>query len=610
MIIKRWDSTGTSARSANTTSGSNAVAIATTGLTVGSGISGAGIPAGTTIASIPSVNNITMSANATATATGVVLTVTGLFLEQYPKTVAQKLFNNAGNISIFDTNDKIKLAYLPDSVFDSLYFRDTIGNIMQNDQETDVPLKDLAAFIYQFPVSNRAKEGFYFVATTTCTLSANTTGATGAYGSLFYITSFGGREENLGAGGTSVVLEPGDWVVITRIAGGNGSTIGSAIEVQFSVVNNTYEFMTGATSSAAGTPGIVPTPNAGDQAKFLRGDGTWVVPTDTNTTAITSAAGTSISGTDKISFLTKESTAITDAKFTTLVAGSNVAFNVTTGGQVTISSTDTNTNTTYSVKVSTQSGGAGLDLDAGGSGSGTDTVKILGSGATSVARTDADTITISSTDTTYGIASATVAGLVEVFSDTDQAVAANTVTAVASRTYGIQLNADNQAVVNVPWTDTVYTLPQATTSALGGVKLGAAAAAATLETAATATSRFYRVGALTDGTMYVNVPWVNTTYAKATASALGLVELFSATTQTTAANAITTTALRTYGVQLNSDDQMVVNVPWSDTNTVATAASLGGLAETTNAFRMNHPLFIQTATPVTPLTGTLWLDIN
>ena len=186
----------------------------------------------------------------------------------------------------------------------------------------------------------------------------------------------------------------------------------------------------------------------------------------------------------------------------------------------------------------------------------------------------------------------------------------DTVTAVASRTYGIQLNTDNQAVVNVPWTDTVYSLPIATDAALGGVKLGAAAAAATLETAATATSRFYRIGALTDGTMYVNVPWVNTTYAKATASALGLVELFSATTQTTAANAITTTALRTYGVQLNSDDQMVVNVPWSDTNTVATAASLGGLAETTNAFRMNHPLFIQTATPGTPLTGTLWLDIN
>ena len=34
--------------------------------------------------------------------------------------------------------------------------------------------------------------------------------------------------------------------------------------------------MTGATSSAAGAKGLVPTPAAGDEAKFLRGDGTWV----------------------------------------------------------------------------------------------------------------------------------------------------------------------------------------------------------------------------------------------------------------------------------------------------------------------------------------------
>jgi len=50
---------------------------------------------------------------------------------------------------------------------------------------------------------------------------------------------------------------------------------------------------------------------------------------------------------------------------------------------------------------------------------------------------------------------------------------------------------------------------------------------------------------------------------KATASALGGVEVFDATVQTTAANAVTTTASRTYGVQLNSADQMVVNVPWA-----------------------------------------------
>lgn len=51
----------------------------------------------------------------------------------------------------------------------------------------------------------------------------------------------------------------------------------------------------------------------------------------------------------------------------------------------------------------------------------------------------------------------------------------------------------------------------------------------------------------------------------ATSTAAGVVELFSDTTQTVAANSVSTTSSRTYGVQLNSDDQMVVNVPWSDT---------------------------------------------
>ena len=67
--------------------------------------------------------------------------------------------------------------------------------------------------------------------------------------------------------------------------------------------------------------------------------------------------------------------------------------------------------------------------------------------------------------------------------------------------------------------------------------------------------------------MVVNVPWVdtNTTYSAATSTTLGLVELFSDTVQTTAANAVTTTASRTYGIQVNSSGQMVVNIPWTDT---------------------------------------------
>lgn len=42
--------------------------------------------------------------------------------------------------------------------------------------------------------------------------------------------------------------------------------------------------MTAATSNTAGAAGIVPAPDAGKQSAFLRGDGTWAVPANTNTT--------------------------------------------------------------------------------------------------------------------------------------------------------------------------------------------------------------------------------------------------------------------------------------------------------------------------------------
>lgn len=45
--------------------------------------------------------------------------------------------------------------------------------------------------------------------------------------------------------------------------------------------DTTYVAMKGATSTANGTQGLVPAPSSGNQAKYLRGDGTWQTPTDT-----------------------------------------------------------------------------------------------------------------------------------------------------------------------------------------------------------------------------------------------------------------------------------------------------------------------------------------
>lgn len=65
-----------------------------------------------------------------------------------------------------------------------------------------------------------------------------------------------------------------------------------------------------------------------------------------------------------------------------------------------------------------------------------------------------------------------------------------------------------------------------------------------------------------------------TSVPKATATTLGGIDLFSNTVQSVAANAVTTTANRTYGIQLNSSDQAVVNVPWTDTASGATTVGL------------------------------------
>lgn len=81
------------------------------------------------------------------------------------------------------------------------------------------------------------------------------------------------------------------------------------------------------------------------------------------------------------------------------------------------------------------------------------TVVLTQGGATTITGTYPN-FTISSVNTTYGAATSTVPGLIELGSDTQQTVAANAVSATASRSYALQVNAAGQGVVNVPWTDT------------------------------------------------------------------------------------------------------------------------------------------------------------
>lgn len=58
-----------------------------------------------------------------------------------------------------------------------------------------------------------------------------------------------------------------------------------------SPAKKTVSTMVGATGSSAGSAGLVPQPGTGNQAKFLRGDGTWQVPTNTTYESKAAASG-------------------------------------------------------------------------------------------------------------------------------------------------------------------------------------------------------------------------------------------------------------------------------------------------------------------------------
>ena len=153
-------------------------------------------------------------------------------------------------------------------------------------------------------------------------------------------------------------------------------------------------------------------------------------------------------------------------------------------------------------------------------------------------------VTAGSAPVTYTlpVATSTVLGGVELFSDAVQSVASASITTTAARSYGIQLNAAGQMVVNVPWTDTVYTLPLMTSTARGGA------------------------------------------------------EVFSDVAQSVAANAVSTTAARTYGLQLNAAEQLVVNVPWTDT--AQYSFSVAGDSGATNSITDGNTLTIAGGTGI------------
>ena len=309
-------------------------------------------------------------------------------------------------------------------------------------------------------------------------------------------------------------------------------------------------------------------------------------------------------------------------------------------------------------------------------------------------------------------ATATVRGGIELFSNTDNAIAANAVSDVDARTYGIQLNTAGQGVVNVPWSsggtgtidgtmvanripygldgNTLVTNAAFTVSGNDIVATGQFIATEGFEVNNTSNSNgagialyngsslkpqygIYFGGTATFGTygpvtgdwatymttnttagrgwiwkagtagqnggnvfgISVTGAWesasngtVNGTLAattvtganvtsgvdpghthsiynnyslpQATATVRGGVELWSDTDNPTAANAVSSTAARTYGVQLNTANQMVVNVPWIEG---------GGTGDVTAGTQANEQVAVWNAT-AKQIEGTSGLTYN
>ena len=130
---------------------------------------------------------------------------------------------------------------------------------------------------------------------------------------------------------------------------------------------------------------------------------------------------------------------------------------------------------------------------------------------------------------------------------------------------------------NKPTIPSAYTLPIASASALGGVKSA---------TTGTTSGRDYKVQINSDGTMKVNVPWVdlNTTYAKATNTTLGLVMIGYTEND------------KNYPVELDENGKMFVNVPWTDANTTYDVAtqSANGLMSSTDKQKLDTLILVPT----------------
>lgn len=155
------------------------------------------------------------------------------------------------------------------------------------------------------------------------------------------------------------------------------------------------------------------------------------------------------------------------------------------------------------------------------------------------------------------------------------------------RNYAVELDSSGKAYVNVPWTDTNTTYNVATTSANGLMsssdksKLDGIQAGADAVSFSRSLSSGTKIGTIningTNTDIYAPTAGEPVKYGVATSTTLGLVRIGYPESG------------KNYPVELNSSNQMYVNVPWTDSNATYSAGTGLSLSGTTFSLRKATP---------------------
>lgn len=155
------------------------------------------------------------------------------------------------------------------------------------------------------------------------------------------------------------------------------------------------------------------------------------------------------------------------------------------------------------------------------------------------------------------------------------------------KNYAVELDSSGKAYVNVPWTDTNTTYNVATTSANGLMsssdksKLDGIQAGADAVSFSRSLSSGTKIGTIningTNTDIYAPTAGEPVEYGVATSTTLGLVRIGYPESD------------KNYPVELNSSNQMYVNVPWTDSNTTYSAGTGLSLSGTTFSLRKATP---------------------